>query len=68
MGLCSLQVKVDCQLWDIFLRLTGKHWDRVLTAGSGAVAARALADEEEDLAALAAPGARGVVVQAYPVG
>jgi hypothetical protein len=51
------------------LRLTGKHWDRGLTAGQRRdVAARTLADLEEELAALAASGGSGVVVQAYPVG
>jgi hypothetical protein len=51
------------------LRLTGKHWNRGLTAGQRrAVAARTLADLEEELAALVAPGGGGVVVQAYPVG
>jgi len=49
------------------LRLTGKHWDSCLTAGQRrAVAARDLADVEEEWAALAAPGA--AIVQAYPVG
>jgi len=33
-----------------------------------AVAARDLADEEDERVALAAPGAGGAVVQAYPVG
>ena len=51
------------------LRLTGKHWVRVLTAVQPrAVAARNLADEEDEWAALAAPGAGEAVVQAYPVG
>jgi len=51
------------------LRLTGKHWDRGLTAVQRrAVVARDLADEEDERAALAVPGAGGAVVQAYPVG
>jgi len=51
------------------VRLTGNNWDSGLTAGQRcAVAARELADEGEEWAALAAPGAVGAVVQAYPVG
>ena len=51
------------------LRLTGKHWDRGLTAAQRrAVAARDLADEEDERDALAGAGAGGDVVQAYPVG
>ena len=50
-------------------RLNCKHWDRGLTAGQRrAVAARDLADEEEERAALEVPGAGGVVVQACLVG
>ena len=50
------------------VRLTGKHWDSGLPAGQRrAAAARDLADEEEEWAALAAPGVGGAVVQAYPV-
>jgi len=51
------------------LRLTGKNWDRGLTAGHRrAVAARTLADLEEELAALVTSGGSVVVVQAYLVG
>ena len=53
------------------LRLTGKHWDRGMTAAQRrAVAARDLADVEEERAAAVVSGAGGggVVVQAYPVG
>ena len=51
------------------LPLTGKHWDLGLTSGQRrAVAARTLADLEEQLAALVALGGGGGVVQAYPVG
>jgi hypothetical protein len=48
------------------LRLTGKHWDRGLTAGQRrAVAVRTLAELEEELAALVASGGSGDVVQAF---
>jgi len=57
------------------LRLTGKHWDRGLTAVQlakrglrRAVAARDLADEEDERAALVAPGVGGAVAQAYAGG
>jgi len=47
------------------MRLTGKHWDRGLTARQRrAVAARDAADYEEELAALQAPA--HPVVQAFP--
>ena len=50
------------------MRLTGKRWDRCLTAGQRrAMAARDLADVEEERAALAAHGAAAAVVQAYQV-
>jgi len=48
------------------MRLTGKHWDRGLTAGHRrAMAARDAADYEEELATLQAPA--HPVVQAFPV-
>ena len=48
------------------MRLTGKHWDRGLTAEQRrAVVARDAADYEEELAALQAPA--HPVVQAFPV-
>jgi hypothetical protein len=54
------------------LRLSGKHWDRSLTAEERrGVAERDLADEEEARdagAALAVAPAAGIVAQAYPVG
>ena len=54
------------------LRLSGKHWDRGLTAEERrAVAERDLAEEEEvrdALAASAVAPAAVVVVQAYPLG
>ena len=49
------------------MRLTGKHWDRGLSAGQRrAVAARDAADAEEERASLQAPALP--VVQAFPVG
>ena len=65
----SAYVGSSKNLKDLKDLLTGKHWDRGLTAGQRrAVAVRTLAELEEELAALVASGGSGDVVQAFPVG
>jgi hypothetical protein len=63
---------LSCLRGGAALRLSGKQWDRGLTAEERrAVAERDLADEEEARDALASPAVvpdAVVVVQAYPLG